>query len=225
MVLTCGLAAAQKPAPPKAAPMDKKEAETTLVKAGELRGEIIHIEPQKQSFRLKVTVQWVEINPGALQGIQQARIDLARAGDLNARNNALRAMAQHQANLYQPKSTTRDLDIEAAEDLVVRMTSPKVEFDDMGNLKKLTAKELAEKRGKDRLFDGEWSDLVNGMQVQVTLVAEEAPQAQGQGRHRPRRQQAADQPHHRRHPPAPNNPRRRARVRQNAGEPRCGRVS
>ena len=175
VVLACGLAAGQKPAPPKGAATDKKEAENKLVKAGEIRGEIVHVEPQKQALRLKVSVQWVELNQGAAQALLQAQRDLANARDFNGRNDALRRIAQQQANLYQAKSSTQELTVEAAEDLVVRMTNPKVEFDDMGNLKKLTAKELAEKRGKDRLYDGEWSDLVSGMKVQVTLVRERKP--------------------------------------------------
>ena len=40
----------------------------------------------------------------------------------------------------------------------------------MGNVKKLTRKELAALRGKDRMFDGEFSDLTTGQIVQITLV-------------------------------------------------------
>jgi hypothetical protein len=167
-------APAQKP-PAKKGPADKKEAEDKLIQTGALVGEIVHMESEKRTFRLKVTVVWTEINADAVRGLQEAQLNLARARDLNAVANARRAMAQHSANLYQPKSDQKEFTIEADDDVAVRLTQPKVEFDDMGNLKKLTAKELAEKRGKDRLYDGEWSDLVNGMKVQVTLVREKKP--------------------------------------------------
>ena len=52
----------------------------------------------------------------------------------------------------------------------VRLPAPKTEFDDMGNLKKFTKKELDAKRGPDKLFDGEFGDLTNGQIVQVTIV-------------------------------------------------------
>jgi len=40
----------------------------------------------------------------------------------------------------------------------------------MGNLKKLSAKEIAALKGKDGLFDGEVSDLQTGMKVKVVLL-------------------------------------------------------
>jgi hypothetical protein len=156
-------------------PLDKKEAENKLVKAGVLAGELVHIEPSKHSIRLKVTYQYAVINQGALQGLQQAQLDLLKARDLNARNNALRAIAQHQANLYTPKSESKEVPIEAAEKCEVRLPAPKQAFDDMGNVKKLSAKELAALRGKDRMFDGEFSDLTTGQIIQVTLVKQKLP--------------------------------------------------
>jgi hypothetical protein len=152
-------------------PLDKKEAENKLVKAGVIAGELVHIEPSKHSIRVKVG--YPKLNVGAYQALQRAQLDLARARDLNARNNALRAIAQHQANLYTTDYT--EIPIEAAEKCEVRLPAPKQSFDDMGNVKKLNAKELAALRGKDRMFDGEFSDLTTGQIVQVTLVKQKLP--------------------------------------------------
>src|SRR5437879_8714991 len=79
-------------------------------------------------------------------------------------------MAQHQANLQTVKSASKEYTIDAAENMKVRLPAPKTEFDDMGNLKKFTAKELAAKRGPDKMFDGEFGDLTTGQIVQVTIL-------------------------------------------------------
>ena len=42
--------------------------------------------------------------------------------------------------------------------------------DEMGNIKKLTARDVAKLRGKDRMFDGAWDDLKMGQIVSVTYV-------------------------------------------------------
>jgi hypothetical protein len=154
---------------------DKKEAENKLLKTQLISGELVHIETNKQAFRIKVTYQYSEPNQGAIQAYAKAQQDYALARDINARNNALRAMMQHQANLYTTKSTSKEYGIEAAENMKVRLPAPKTEFDDMGNLKKFTAKELAAKRGPDKMFDGEFTDLTTGQIVQVTILVPKAP--------------------------------------------------
>jgi hypothetical protein len=161
------------PKPPKI--MEKKEAENKLIKAGQIAGELVHVEPTKNSIRVKVTIHYQELNQGAYKALLQAQIDLQRARDINARNNALRAIAQHQANLISIKSTSKEVPVDAADDCKVRSAQPKAAFDDMGNVKKFTAKELAALRGKDGLFDGEFSDLSPGQVVRVALVKPKPP--------------------------------------------------
>src|SRR5207248_4255121 len=114
-----------------------------------------------------------EFNQDAYRGLIQAQIDLQKAAanrDANGVINARRAIAQNQLNLYTIKSISKELPVDAADDCKVRMAQPKAAFDDMGNVKKLTAKELAALRGKDRLFDAEFSDLAPGQLVKVLLV-------------------------------------------------------
>jgi hypothetical protein len=156
-------------------PPDKKEAENKLVKAGKIAGELVHIEPSKHSFRLKVTYRYAEVNQGALRGYLQAQQQLAQARSLQQIQQAQQSMLQNQANLYTFKSASKEFPIEAAEKCEVRLPAPKQAFDDMGNVKKLSAKELAALRGKDRMFDGEFSDLTTGQIVEVTLVSKKLP--------------------------------------------------
>jgi|SRR5215813_1959243 len=166
------------PKPPKI--MEKKEAENKLIKAGQIAGELVHVEPTKNSIRVKVTIHYQELNQGAYKGYLQAQIDLQRAAanrDINGVNNARNAMLQHQRNLITLKSTSKEIPVDAAEDCKVRSAQPKAAFDDMGNVKKFTAKELAALRGKDGLFDGEFSDLSPGQVVRVALVKPKPPPA------------------------------------------------
>jgi hypothetical protein len=158
------------PKPPPSKVPDKKEAEHKLIKAGEIGGEIINVEPTKNSIRLKVTIHYSEFNPSAYRSLIQAQIDLRNARDYNGVYNARRAIVQHTNNLYTIKNITKEVPVDAADDCKVRSAQPKAAFDDMGNVKKLTAKELAALRGKDRLFDAEFSDLSVGQMVKVVLV-------------------------------------------------------
>jgi len=167
-----------KPVPSKIP--NKKEAENKFIKAGEIAGEVTHVEPTKNSIRVKVTISYSEVNRDAYKGLIQAQIDLRNARDFTARNSALTAMAQHQRNLYSIKSVGKEIPVDAADECKVRMAQPKAAFDDMGNVRRLTAKELAALRGKDRLFDAEFSDLSVGQRVRVLLVKPKtAPAAPG----------------------------------------------
>src|SRR5437016_3662467 len=64
--------------PPPKVP-DKKEAEKKLLKTQAVTGEIVHIEPNKQAFRLKVTYQYSELNQGAYNNMIAGQRELAAA--------------------------------------------------------------------------------------------------------------------------------------------------
>src|SRR5260370_42033379 len=56
-----------KPIPSKVP--DKKEAESKFIKAGEIAGELVHVEPSKNSIRVKVTISYSEFNKDAYKGL------------------------------------------------------------------------------------------------------------------------------------------------------------
>ena len=173
--LLAGPATAQNKKPLNKKPLDKTATENKLIKAGVIAGELVHIEPGKHTIRVKVTYQYAVINAGALQAYLKAEQDLANATNQQQVYQAQRSMLQQQANLYTLKSASKEFPVEAAEKCEVRLPAPKQAFDDMGNVKKLTRKELAALRGKDRMFDGEFSDLTTGQIVQITLVKQRLP--------------------------------------------------
>src|SRR5262245_59460740 len=154
-VLACVVpVSAQKAEPEKKD--DKKEAEAKLVKAGEISGEVIHVEPQKGMFRVRVTYVYYEPNQGAINAVAQARLNVAKARNRDELYNAQRELARASSqSMYNSKNSHKDLNIEAGEEMQVRLLQPKADFDDMGNLKKLTPKEIAALKGKDGRFDGE----------------------------------------------------------------------
>jgi hypothetical protein len=147
-------------------PADKKEAEKKLVAAGKFTGEVVHIEPSKHSIRVKVA--YPKLNMGAYNALIQAQAQLATARTAQQIQSIRNQIAQHQRNLY--TTAHQDIPVDAADNCVVRLPYPKSAFDEMGNVKKLSQKELAKLRGKDKMFDGEFSDLTNGQIVEVTLV-------------------------------------------------------
>jgi len=165
----------KKPATPAPMPDLAKGQKTTTI-----TGELIHVESGKAGFRVKVPEYYVEVNEGearaAIQEQANAQAALARRPpDVNAARNHLAAAEQHKAKIRQVKTRNKDLTFEAHEKAVVRLPGPKDSFDEMGNVKKYTVKELDALRGKDKLFDGEFTDLTNGQIVQVTIIVPKMP--------------------------------------------------
>jgi len=71
----------------------------------------------------------------------------------------------------------RDIDLEAAEDLKVRLAAPPMEYDEKGKPKKYTAKELRELKGPGNLwgFPGDFDNLKLNQVVRVYLAKSKTP--------------------------------------------------
>lgn len=162
------------PKPEKKEP-EKKDPPKPAVKTVTVSGELTQIETGKQAFRLKVTEQYTELNQGAVNEIAQAQNEMRTARDAGTLLRARQKLLGAQAKLYQVKTRTKDLMIDADADMKVRLPAPKSAFDDMGNIKTYTPKELAALRGPDKFFDGDFSDLTSGQLVQVTIIAPKPP--------------------------------------------------
>ena len=81
-------------------------------------------------------------------------------------------MTQAQQSLYTVQKITKDVEVQAVDDVVVRLLNPRGQFDEKGKIKKYTAKELKELRGDSKLpgYKGEFSDLAVDQIVSLTLV-------------------------------------------------------
>jgi hypothetical protein len=151
---------------------DKETNSEKMVKAGVVTGKIMGVVESKKSVRIQVTFQVPKLNPGQLQAIQNAQVQMAQANSPQALLNARNALAQAQAGLYSMQSVQKDYELQAAEDIKVRAANPPAQFDDKGRIKRYTAKELKELKGTDKLpgYPAEFSDLRQDQIVQVTLI-------------------------------------------------------
>jgi hypothetical protein len=151
---------------------DNVNSETTM-KAGQLVGKVIGVDETKKSIKLQLTFEYAEPNAGEFQALQQAELDLARARDANSALNARRAIADHSSKLYTMKQQTKDVDLQATDEVKVRFVNPPPVFDSKGNIKKPTAAELKEMKGADASLPGyeaQFSNLHNDQYVRVSLV-------------------------------------------------------
>jgi hypothetical protein len=164
MLLTGSLVDAQKkPNPDKDLDKDK------MVKAGTVMGKVMNVYEDKKKVRIQVTIQ--VLDPAGVQRLAQAKLEMARAGDANAYRNAQNSLLQAQRSLY--KNETKEVEVQAADDVVVRMARPKEDFDEKGRLKKYTKKELEELRGTDKKLPGykaDFGDITTDQIIQISLV-------------------------------------------------------
>ncbi len=75
-------------------------------------------------------------------------------------------------NLFTIKEQHKDLELRPVEDLKVRTLQPPLQFDDKGNPKKYTAKELKELKGDEKLpgYTGDLESLRPNQTVMVVVV-------------------------------------------------------
>ncbi len=161
-------------APKPDAPKPEEPKKEHLHKIGPVTGKIVHVDEAKKV--LKVSVE-IGPNKGALNELQNAQIAVAQARrpqDLvNAQNRLLKAQANLMVN---PEK--KDIEYPSMDDVKVRMAVPPAAFDDKGNAKKYTQKELDELKGPDKKIPGypaEFGDLHNGMTVRIDLVSKKDP--------------------------------------------------
>lgn len=147
-----------------------------MIKSGVLVGKVAALYEEQRKIRLQVTVPVTEINPGAVNSIQQAQLQMAMArarGDFQGMINAQRQLAQAQLTMYTVRNHNQDVELSTTDDVVVRTARPRESFDDKGKIKKFTRAELKELKGPDPKqpgFKAEFSDVQTDQIVQVTLV-------------------------------------------------------
>jgi hypothetical protein len=89
-----------------------------------------------------------------------AELERDRLQELKGQNTT-RAVTRH-----------KDFDLESGAEAEVRRQDPPVQYDDKGQVKKYTPKELQELKGDAKLpgYQADWTDLKPGQSVKVTLV-------------------------------------------------------
>jgi hypothetical protein len=175
---------------PKVKPKEDGEPEEKVKYGGTLLGKLKQMEANSQKdFTLTVTIYLKEPDPGQQQNLinlnNQLRNQIAQLNQyiLNKdRNNAIATqnaiaqtrvqIAQTQNLLFRKKEVSQDFELRAADTVKVRSNFPPVEYDDKGNLKRWTAKELKALKGNSKLpgYPAEYDALRPGQGIQVYLA-------------------------------------------------------
>jgi hypothetical protein len=183
LALTMPIGAADKD---KDKPDPKDKAAEKMVTTGQVTGSLKVDGGSQKYITVTVNLSYVVPNAqGALQAMQrqqqllQYQREVMAARSPQQRQQALiqlyRALAQGQ-NAVHVQQMNKDLDFQAADDMKVRIMYPPPAFDEKGNLKKYTAKELRELKGNDSTLPGyaaEMDALKSGQIVTVYLAKQQ----------------------------------------------------
>lgn len=97
---------------------------------------------------------------------------------------------------YAPKTMKKELDLQTSDTVTVRLANPPVEYDDKGNIKTYTSKELKELKGSDKSwgYPAEFDAVKNGQVVKVILGTVKVAPADPKDKDSVKEAQAASQP-------------------------------
>lgn len=166
LLLSGSLVEAQKKADPD---KDVDKGGEKLVKIGSVVGKVVAVYEDKKKIRVQIPV--AVPNPGGLQAVVQAQMAMAQARSPQAAYQAQMQMARAQQGLT--KVENKDVEIQATDDVVVRRSYPKEDFDEKGKPKRYTKKEKLELKGPDKKLPGymaEFGDISTEQVIQLTLV-------------------------------------------------------
>lgn len=160
---------------------DKGKDEEKLVYGNVVDGKINRFASESsKDFTLEIMMP----DPKKMYGIQKWYSDTL-AGIFGERdpvqrarrmNNLQMEMAKKQANPLETH-TVQDVEVRAVDKMVVRCMYPPLEYDDKGNLKRWTAKELSALKGKSRLpgYPSEYETLKPGHFVSAYFAKVDRP--------------------------------------------------
>jgi hypothetical protein len=157
-----------------------------LVPIGTLVGVVQDTGDSTGQFVVRVILRHLEANPSAHEEYirQQEKIlrrqdailkspDIAqRSAQMQQLYQEIVGLLEREANLFKVKEVEQDVELKLAEDVKVRTAVPAKAYDDKGNIKRYTAKELRELRGKQNLpgYAAEVGDLQVGQRVAVKVA-------------------------------------------------------
>jgi hypothetical protein len=174
-----------------------------LVRLRVVTGKLTSVEGSSKGFTLQYEYPVLAATNKAAKGKNQAytarlrklaqkRAQIARITDPGKRLRRLQRLAQLEAKFARgqakaSKVTTarKDFNLQAIEEVKVRLMQLPVEYDDKGHVKKYTAKEKKELRGKDLTlpgYTGSWDQVSAGQTVKVYLLPKKKKPAADKGK-------------------------------------------
>jgi hypothetical protein len=163
---------------------------SALAQSGPIIGKVKSISPTDKTFTLEIDINLLQSkNNGraAVQALeQQERIARLEQDILRTRNPVQRAQKMQQLaaqverdQLQQARNQNsgrvvtqhKDFDLESTVDAKVRRQDPPVQYDEKGNPKQYTQKELKELKGdpKQPGYEADWDSLKVGQTIKVTF--------------------------------------------------------
>jgi preprotein translocase subunit YajC len=165
-----------------AADVKKDDAVNTdkTIKAGTVVGKVVEVNETAKSLKIEVSYEVSKPNVGEIQAVANAKVNLANAlrnRDYNGALSAQRDMAYHSIRVTTMERQTKNVDVESTDEVKVRLADPPAAYDDKGNIKKRTEKELKALKGDPKDPDyklpgypAQFSDIRQGSYVRVSLV-------------------------------------------------------
>ncbi len=163
-----------KPEKKEAAVKEKKPPEEKLQHGAVVKAKIISMKPDSAH---DFTIEWPMPDPQKIMNLQmwQTQQMISIMQDRNPVNRTQR-MYQFQMQLAQKQAnetyTMKPVDVRATDDCKVRIMYPPVQYDDSGNLKKWTKKELDKLRAGSKLpgYPADFDLLKTGQFVELYLA-------------------------------------------------------
>jgi len=179
-----GTASAFADDPKKDAPKDEKKLESEkLTSLGQVAGVLTNTGGSEANYTIRISVPVVEPNLQAQVDYlrRQQQLMVRQVQIMTIRNpfqrqqqmvQLVRDAQQMPQNLFTVKQVQQDIHAVPADDMKVRLAHPPAAFDDKGNIKKYTAKELKELKGPDKLpgYTGALEDVKSNQLVVVYLA-------------------------------------------------------
>jgi hypothetical protein len=177
--------AAPKASTTKSGKKEKLASKEKMLASGKVSGKLAHVEGAQRYFVVGVKYLVTTPNLGAIQNVANASRNLAQAKDAKAAFNARLDMARNQAVMYDYRTIDGQFEFVADDKMKIRTLQLPVDYDDKGKPKKLTQKELKERRGADLTLPGYEADfdtLRQGQLVDVYLEKPNNPPANGKNK-------------------------------------------
>jgi hypothetical protein len=162
---------------------EKLQSKEKMLASGKVTGKLTHVEGAQRYFVVQVKYAVSRPNLGAMQNIANLNRQLASARqnkDAKGALNAQMQLAWNQAIMYDVQTLDGPIEFVADDDMKIRTLQLPVEYDDKGKPRKLTQKELKERRGSDLSLPGYEADfdmLKQGQLVNVSLEKPSKPPA------------------------------------------------
>jgi hypothetical protein len=177
--------AAPKASTAKSGKKEKLASKEKMLASGRVSGKLAHVEGAQRYFVVQVKYVVTTPNLGAIQNVANASRNLAQAKDAKAAVNARLDMARNQAVMYDYRTIDGQFEFMADDKMKIRTLQLPVDYDDKGKPKKLSLKELKERRGSDLSLPGYEADfdtLRQGQLVDVYLEKPQNPPANGKNK-------------------------------------------